>query len=279
MEPQSNLSGGAVTKDGLTVEPQIALSSRIWFHRWREAIPYAREKGYQGIEWYLDTMRLPAWRGLRERFFTALTESGLAWSFHAPANDCEIALKEKVHARAALDYLRMYLDFLAELAPFLFTLHIGARHIPMEELSRDLLSEHLKILVDHGRSRGIRVCVENLTHGWTSDPDGLREMVEAAGARIVFDVGHAAGGPWVKAGKGTVVDFLDRVAPNVAGAHVYELENERGDHLPAGPGTRILPVLDRLGQVGCRWWVLELNSREETEETLEQVRKFVSRKA
>ena len=52
--------------------PLIILSSRASLNRYRESIRYARENHYDGIEWYLDFYRLPAWKGLRDKFFNAL---------------------------------------------------------------------------------------------------------------------------------------------------------------------------------------------------------------
>jgi hypothetical protein len=89
-------------------KPSLGLSSRSSFHRYHECIRYAQEKKYQGIEWYLDFFRLPAWKGLRDQFFNTLRESGLLFSFHAPTNDVEPALKDRIHSTVALDYLKMY---------------------------------------------------------------------------------------------------------------------------------------------------------------------------
>jgi sugar phosphate isomerase/epimerase len=259
-------------------EPLILLSSRVSFHRYRECIRYAKEHLYQGIEWYLDYYRLPSWKGLRHRFFDAVRESGLLFGFHGPVNDVELAIKDKTHATVALDYLKMYLDFLEEVAPVYFIIHIGARHIPVEELSWENTLDHLKRLVEHGDSRKIKICIENLTHGWTSDPELLMKMAETVGASITFDVGHARGSRWVTENKGTVFQFLDIISPKIFNAHIYEYENDKGEHLVPGGDSRIAPILDELTRRGCSWWVLELNNYEETEETFQFVTNYLKGK-
>jgi len=255
-------------------KPSIALSSRVSFNRYRECIRYAKENGYQGIEWYLEYYRLPSWKGLRDKFFNSLRDSELQYSFHAPTNDAELALKDRTYSAVVLNYLKMYIDFLAELAPVTFTIHIGARRIPVEELSWEHAVDSLKRLVEHGYSKNIKVCLENLTGGWTGHPEMLMEMATSSGAGITFDIGHVMGGKWVLEGHGTALEFIDRIASKVLNAHVYEYENEKGLHLVPGKDTQIFPLLERLSEIGCPWWVLELNTYRETEETLKVLKDY-----
>jgi sugar phosphate isomerase/epimerase len=255
--------------------PRIILSSRASLNRYRESIRYARENHYDGIEWYLDFYRLPAWKGLRDKFFTALCDSGLQYSFHGPTTDVDISLREKSYSSVALEYQKMYIDFLAQLAPFPYTIHIGGRRIPVEELSWEHAMDHLKRLTEHGYSRNVTVCLENLVRGWTGNPEKLMEMVTSSGAGITFDIGHARGGKWVQNGYGTALEFLNIVAPKVLNAHVYEYEDERGEHLVPDKSTQISPLLERLSEMGCKWWVLELNDYKEAEETRTTVENYL----
>jgi sugar phosphate isomerase/epimerase len=255
--------------------PLIILSSRASVNRYRESIRYARENHYDGIEWYLDFYRLPAWKGLRDKFFTALRDSGLRHSFHGPTTDVDISLREKSYSTVALEYQKMYIDFLAELAPFTFTIHIGGRRIPVEELSWEYAMDHLKRLTEHGYSKNVTVCLENLVRGWTGDPEKLMEMVTASGAGITFDIGHARGGEWVREGQGTALEFLNIVASKVSNTHLYEYEDERGEHLVPDRSTQIFPLLDRLSKIGYRRWVLELNTYKETEKTRMTVENYL----
>ncbi len=257
--------------------PLIILSSRASLNRYRESIRYAKENHYDGIEWYLDFYRLPAWKGLRDKFFTALGDSGLKYSFHAPTTDVDIGLREKSYSKIALEYQKMYIDFLAELAPFPFTVHIGGRRIPVEELSWEYAMDHLKRLTEHGHSKNVTVCLENLVRGWTGDPDKLMEMVISSGAGVTFDIGHATGGNWAREGHGTATDFLNIVASKISNTHVYEYEDDRGEHLVPGQDTQILPLLDKLYATECRRWVLELNTYKETEKTRKTVEFFLNR--
>lgn len=248
-------------------QPLLILSSRASFNRHHECIDYARKNDYQGIEWYLDYYRLSAGKQSRKKFFGALRESGLVHSFHGPINDADIAQRDTAHSRAACAYHLMYVDFLSELAPLTYTIHIGGRRIPLEELSWRHAMDNLKRVCAHAHSKGVTVCLENLTRGWTADPAKLMQMAGAAGAGITFDIGHARGGQWVQEGRGTALEFLNIVATKVVNAHVYEYENEEGRHLaPANPAG-LSPILAKLSDIGCRWWVLELDAYAGTEDT------------
>jgi sugar phosphate isomerase/epimerase len=255
--------------------PRIILSSRASLNRYRESIRYARENHYDGIEWYLDFYRLPAWKDLRDKFFTALCDFGLRYSFHAPTTDVDISLREKSYSTVALEYQKMYIDFLAELAPFPYTIHIGGRRIPVEDLSWEYAMAHLKRLTEYGHSKNVTVCLENLVGGWTGDPEKLMEMATSSGAGITFDIGHARGGKWVRNGHGTALEFLNIVAPKVLNAHVYEYEDEKGEHLVPDKNTQISPLLERLLEMGCKWWVLELNTYKEAKETRMTVENYL----
>jgi sugar phosphate isomerase/epimerase len=248
-------------------QPLLILSSRASFNRHQECVDYSKKNDYQGIEWYLDHYRLPAGKKSREDFFAVLRNSALRHSFHGPTNDADIAQKDADHSRAACEYQMMYIDFLSELAPLTYTIHIGGRRMPLEELSWQHAMDNLKRVCAHGHSKGVTVCLENLVNGWVGDPEKLMEMVTASGAGITFDIGHARGGQWVREGQGTALEFLNIVAPKVVNAHVYEYENEKGEHLAPANTTEISPILARLLEIGCRWWVLELNAYAETENT------------
>ena len=112
-------------------------------------------------------------------------------------------------------------------------------------------------------SKNVTVCLENLVGGWTGNPEKLMEMVTSSGAGITFDIGHARGGKWVQNGHGTALEFLNIVAPKVINAHVYEYENEKGEHWSRHESTQISPLLERLSEMvaGGGFWNSTLTRR------------------
>jgi sugar phosphate isomerase/epimerase len=101
------------------------------------------------------------------------------------------------------------------------------------------------------------------------------QIAESVDAGITFNIGYARGSPWVRENCGTVLQFFDIISSRVLNAHVYEYENNKGEHLVPGPDSRIIPVLDKLAEIGCHWWVLELYTYKETEETFKFVKKYL----
>ena len=145
----------------------------------------------------------------------------------------------------------------------------------LKELSWEYAMDHLKRLTEHGYSKNVTVCLENLVGGWTGHPDKLMEMVTSSGAGITFDIGHARGGKWVQEGHGTALDFLNIVAPKVLNAHVYEYEDERENTWCRIRAPRYSRFWKDCLEMGCRWWVLELNTYKEAEETRMTVENYL----
>ncbi|MDP2956774.1 MAG: TIM barrel protein, partial [Longimicrobiales bacterium] len=155
----------------------------------------------------------------------------------------------------------------------ILTVHVGSRAIPMEMLQWERTLDHLHRAADTGRTRGVTVCLENLKGGWTSDPNRLLAMAEAAGCAITFDLGHAGASPFVREG-GTLEAFRAVVGQRVANVHVYEIETPDGRHLPLEDTAGHDPTLDALLAGGLHTWVLELSTREDLEQTRAALRAY-----
>ncbi len=227
---------------------------------------YARAHGYGGVEWYLDLLRLPVAPSARAKLFNRMRGDGLGVRFHAPAADMELGHRDPAIAEASLRYLLMYIEFLAEIAPTILTVHVGSRAIPMEMLQWERTLDHLRRAAEAGREREITVCLENLKGGWTSDPNRLLAMAETAGSAITLDLGHASASPFVREG-GTLEAFHAVVGPRIANVHVYKIETPEGRHLPLEGAAGHGPTLDALLAAGHRTWVLELSTPEDLEQT------------
>jgi len=101
--------------------------------------------------------------------------------------------------------------------------------------------------------------------------------LRATGAPVTFDLGHAAGCPWVQEGQGTAVDFLRSVPTRVLASHVYLVEKD-DTHFAPQSVTEIAPALDALTAIGCDFWVLERHSRETLERTRRVVDEYLSQR-
>jgi sugar phosphate isomerase/epimerase len=227
---------------------------------------YRKARGYAGVEWSLDGWRLMMARERRRDVLDRLRSASPVCSLHAPYTDLELGHRDPEHAAAALRILQDYVDAAAELDAHHVNVHVGTFAPDPAELSHETILRNVGALLEHGARRGVPVTVENLRGGPTSDPDSFAAILRATGAPVTFDLGHAAGCPWVQDGRGTVVDFLRSVPTPILASHVYLVE--KGDtHFAPQSAAEMAPGLAALTAAGCDFWVLELHALEPLAQT------------
>ncbi len=227
---------------------------------------YVAAQGYAGVEWGLDSLRVAVARGRRQRTLEGFRQAGGPLSLHAPYTDLEIGHRDAEYAAAAVRVLEEYVEVAAEAGARHLNLHVGSHGLGPDETDWGTLLRNLTRLLDHAARRGVLLTVENLRQGPTSDPETYARLLRTTGAAACFDVGHAEGSDWVRAGRGTTVDVLRAIPTRVAAAHVYHVET--GDmHHPPRAVADVAPALDALLAAGCDWWVVELHTRENLEQT------------
>ena len=227
---------------------------------------YRVAHGYEGVEWGLDGWRLMKPEGRRRQLLERLRTAAPLCSVHAPYTDLEIGHRDPEHAGAACRILQDYLDAAADLGAHHVNIHVGTFSPDPEELCHETLARNLTTLMEHALRRGVPLTVENLRGGPSSEPDSFAALLRRTGAPVTFDLGHAAGCPWVMEGRGTVVDFLRAVPTRILSAHLYLIE--RNDtHFAPDTLADLAPALDALAERGCDFWVLELHALEALERT------------
>ncbi len=244
----------------MNIKPQLATSTRPSGGNFAEAVEFAQVHGFQGIDWNLDCSRLPASTAARSLFYEQALGSGLVSRFHAPCQDVEIGHKNKMFSDTAVEYLKMYIEFLKDFPQAYLTLHIGSRSIPEDELSWDNAVGNLTKLVDFGGERGVTVCLENLKRGWTSEPEKMASLVEKSGAMVTLDTGHARGSRRILDGLDTLESFIQPFSQRIRNIHLYEIETADGRHHEPENLDNLRTVLNWALSSGINWWVIELTS-------------------
>lgn len=247
----------------MNVQPKMVISTRPSAGNYRQAVEFALKHGFGGIDWNLDCFRLPAASTARATFYQVALNSGLSSRFHGPCQDVEIGYVDKRISDTAVQYLKMYIDFLQDFPQTFMTLHIGSRSIPEEELSWDYALRNLKEVVTYGRDRGVTICLENLKKGWTSEPEKLAVLAEESGAMVTLDLGHARASRRLKEGVDTLESFIHPFAGRIRNIHLYEIETPDGRHMEPENLDNLRPVLRWALSAGVNWWVLELSSYEQ----------------
>ncbi len=152
------------------------------------------------------------------------------------------------------------------------TVHVGLdRTVPLDH---HRVTENLTRLVEYGKNCGIQVNLENLKSGPTSHPETLLEWVDASGASITMDIGHAVSSKPVQRGDFTVPQIVDLFGPKLDEAHLYEYETDT-HHAPKDLSV-LGPILDRLILTNCRWWTIELNDYREIRHTHKLVEQYLT---
>jgi sugar phosphate isomerase/epimerase len=227
---------------------------------------YRTSRRYDGVEWSLDAWRLMMARERRRQMLDRLRAASPVCSLHAPYTDLELGHREPEHAAAALRIVQDYVDAAADLGAHHVNVHVGTFAPEPGELSQTTILRNVSALLEYGARRGVPITVENLRGGPTSEPESFAAILRATGAPVTFDLGHAAGCPWVQGGRGSVVDFLRSVPTRILAGHVYLVERD-DMHFAPKTAAEIAPGLAALTDVGCDFWVLELHSLERLEQT------------
>jgi sugar phosphate isomerase/epimerase len=236
------------------------------------AVEFAIKNGFEGIELNLDYARLPIAPQAFDRLKHEL--GNISYKFHAPTTDVELGHRDPVIRDASLRYLQHYLDLISRIGGKYVTVHLAAKSIVETVLSLDGAVQSLSSLVSYGLDRGVTVCLENLKHGWTSNPGLFNSILLQTGAAATIDIGHLRATPLIRDQKLTPSQFLEQVKANIVTTYVYEIETPDGIHLPPSDLVNIKDILGFLLNRGCTWFVIELPDCQSTLNTLSLLRNY-----
>lgn len=188
--------------------------------------------------------------------------------FHCQ-DQIEFAYRDAKKATEAMKYYEKIIDEIG--AEGIISIHIGLD--PNGSLSWERAKKNLKALVEYGFSKGVTVSIENLRSGWSSHPHRFFELVEESRAFVTFDLGHANSCDAVRSESLSSLDFLEIIGHKVIGAHVYE--REEPDHIAPKDLSVLGPMLNRLIELKCGWWVIELPTIDLAINTKNLIRKYL----
>lgn len=257
------------------------LASRI-FNSVEGTLDYAKRNCYYGVEWHLNKLRLMINSAKAEEFFNDLDKyPELYFAFHLPTDDIEIGFNKQFYAETSLNYLMMYIDFLR---PWLvkkqyrpiFTIHIGANSMSMEQLNWEISKKNLKKLGQYIFEANGCLCLENLKMGWTAEPKKLLDLVKYAGVNITFDSGHAISSPLILEGKSTIREYINQLKPFIRYVHLYAYETlNEGRHMPPKTWDEIEAIWSAIKSIkDIKGITLELTTLPELEYTYDLLKKY-----
>jgi sugar phosphate isomerase/epimerase len=210
-----------------------------------------------GVEFRIDAHRIGDLPEQIEELRTRVESCGISdveIRYHFALGPFELSHIEDDQAMRALILMKSAVGHIAETGGSYLTVHLALPDdASAERIARacDLLGE----LVHFGATHGVRVSLENLRWGITSQPEHFLELVDACDAGITFDVGHAISSDAAAAGF-TAERFAAELGDRIESVHVYG--REEAVHLAPRSIEDIRPVVDALLATRCPWWTVEL---------------------
>jgi len=181
-------------------------------------------------------------------------KKGVPVHYHGYFPGFELGDADKHQAEKALDLHMRTVDTIKGTGGEVMTVHIGL--LSAIETRHAHIVQNLGRLAAYARDRGVKICLENLRTGVTSDPEKVVEIAAECGAFITLDVGHAVSCAQVARGEITVVQIIDMFRHAMEEVHFYEYETDT-HHAPSDMSI-LGPVVDALLETDCRWWTIEL---------------------
>lgn len=263
------------------MRPKIALCTHM-ISSFEKVVSLARENGYTAVDYSLDSQNM----GLLSHDILRIEElsrgSQLEVRYHCPFGDVEIAHADSQLAGMALSQLKAAIVYVqraggparqTQAGGRYLTIHMGLNSKAHGELHWENGLRNLRELVKYGKERDVVVCLENLKTGFTSEPERFLELIEVSGAKVTFDIGHAASSLSARNGH-SAARFARLVAPHIVNAHIYEEEGP--GHIAPTDLTKIEGALKELVDAGCRWWVIELTDPAEVKRTQQLLNSFLN---
>lgn len=227
--------------------------------------------GCTAVEFRLDARALGAAPAAVNSLRLGATTEAVEVRFHYPLGPLDLSHGDPHEANRALASMREACDLAAKCHVRYLTVHLGLpRGAPATRVSSAV--DRLAALVDHGRTRDVTVCLENLRWGLTSEPDAFLDLVCRSGAAVTFDVGHASSSDAAKNGY-SAARFARLVSEHVRNAHVYEREDPH--HIAPDSLDNIASALEVLLETACDWWVVELFDADEIRRTMQLLGTFM----
>lgn len=174
--------------------------------------------------------------------------------FHLPYGFWDLGVNDEVISRDSFNYYCRLFDTMEFLGVSIAVIHIGSAAGSDEGTALN----GLKMLVKEAQKRNVKLCVENLIHGLSSNMEFIKKCLDIDGIYMCLDTGHAE---FLRRRDGnSIYEEIAAVKDKILHAHVYDVEDANMNHVPFTVQTIKNNVwLPLLKGTPCEWYTMELD--------------------
>lgn len=174
--------------------------------------------------------------------------------FHLPYGFWDLGVKDETIFRDSYNYYCRLFSAIESLEASIAVIHIGSAAGSDEETSLNGLTK----LVAEAKKHNVKLCIENLIHGLSSDMLFIKRCMQIDGLYLCLDTGHAEA-LRRQYGEQIYKDILS-IKDKILHAHVYDFEDDNMNHVPFTIDTVKTNVwLPLLATTTCDWYTMELD--------------------
>lgn len=235
-----------------------------------DALALLKESGY--LEWDLNTLpfSLDINRMTYVRDF--IRDNGEV-RFHLPHAYWDIGIKEKSVVENTFSYYCRLFETIKFLGAQYAVIHVGA----FAKSDEDTALTNLLKLARYANDNGIRLCVENLMHGLSSNLAFIKKCLEVPHVNMCLDTGHAE---VLRREMGdSVFEDISSIKHKIIHAHVYDYEDGNMNHVPFTEESIKANVwLTLLQTTSCEWYTMELDFQDDQDRQKKMVEEYLRKK-
>jgi len=247
------------------IPPIIACSSRISTDA-ATLIAFAENNGFHGIEY---SIKSETKEDLAKEIanIVQLGKSNVEIRYHTPFQDLELAHSDVSKAKKSALFMKQCIDIAEDNGVEYITVHLGLGYrFALQTLNRDNAVKYLSDVSYYAQKKNVVICLENLTYGWTNNPDEMKNIVEETGVNVTIDIGHVAASQIVVNNTMSASEFIKILSNHILGSHIYKIEIFDTDinqpvHIAPITKSDISTSVSELMTTRCNWWLVELGNK------------------
>lgn len=242
---------------------KILANSSLSCHYIDEVLNLAKLSPDRAVEWDMNYIPPTLSKARCEYIQSFIENNNILLRYHLPYSYLEVAHIDHDIRNYSIITLKKYLDYIHKLNGHCAVLHIGYNECTESQLALQSLIEIAK----YAENIGIRICVENLINGLTTDINFLNQALQINNVFLCLDTGHAH---VVSQNNDDYCYDLLKLLDKCVHAHVYFTEDCKYNHIAFSDMSSINGsyIINALFSSKCDWYTMELDDKLEQDKQM-----------